>query len=299
MVYGILLGFGAAFCQSVSYLFSKRFVHKYNNSNLALLATSHIIMGAISLALVGFFWPRDMLAFRVYGWSLAGSALFYMAGQVCLFGALAHTSASRISPLLGLKVILLAFISMGVLKEHFSPYQLLAVLMCAMAAVMLGWSGGWIKLQSALWVLLACVGYCCSDINIKFFVSHFSGMGLAHAAAFTTCLCYILCGVVSLIILFFIPKPRTRLWIDSAPFAVAWLAAMFLLFGCFGAIGVVHGNIIQSSRGLISILLGVAVAMAGHEHLEEKITIKVLARRIFAAIIMIVAIAIFSIQQIK
>lgn len=49
------------------------------------------------------------------------------------------------------------------------------------------------------------------------------------------------------------------------------LAAMFFLFGCFGTIGVVYGNILQSLRGVISILVGFLIARMGFVSLEEKV----------------------------
>ena len=78
------------------------------------------------------------------------------------------------------------------------------------------------------------------------------------------------------------------------PFSAIWLVAMLLLFATFAIIGVVFGNIVQSSRGIISILIGYLVAAAGHQHLEQKVAHGVLARRIAAAALLSLAIALLS-----
>ena len=83
------------------------------------------------------------------------------------------------------------------------------------------------------------------------------------------------------------------MWLYSLPFAVSWLIGMFFLFSCFGVVGVVFGNILQSTRGLLSIILGVFVAYAGFEALEPKMTKKILIQRILAAVLMAGAVAMF------
>ncbi len=64
-------------------------------------------------------------------------------------------------------------------------------------------------------------------------------------------------------------------------------------------IGVVYGNIVQSTRGVISVALGAAVAAAGFVHLEERMSRKLFARRLIAAAIMALAIAMFHLGSSK
>jgi len=68
---------------------------------------------------------------------------------------------------------------------------------------------------------------------------------------------------------------------------------MFFLYTCFALIGVVFGNIIQSSRGIISIGLGYLIANIGFERLEPKITRGVYLRRVLAGLLMTGAVALY------
>jgi len=87
------------------------------------------------------------------------------------------------------------------------------------------------------------------------------------------------------------------MWVRAVPFAVTWFAAMLFLFGCFARIDVVYGNIVQSTRGLMSIGLGALVAAAGFERLERRVDRGVLLRRLGAALLMTGAIVLFYQSQ--
>ena len=293
MVLGILLGLAAASSQSLSYLFSRMFVRRFHESAVVLLVLSHIIMGLFSLVLLPFALPEQMPAWSDYALPLLGSAVFYLLGQLFLFMALRKSAASRASPLLGLKVFILALTCLFFLGQRFSALQWAAVILSVSAAGMLNWSGGRMPWSSVLWILAACLGYSFSDLSIKQLVGNFMHLGLSHASVLSVFLCYILCGVISVALWGFLPKVTRTMWVYAAPFASIWLLAMLFLFACFGQIGVVFGNIVQSTRGIISILLGSWVASAGWIAIEEKLTSSVLVRRIGAACLMVAAIALF------
>jgi len=293
MLAGILLGLIAAACQSLSYLFSRYFVEKYDKSAFHLLALSHCIMGIFSIILLPFILPDEMPTWKNYALPLVGSALSYLLAQGCLFLALEQSAASRASPLLGLKILIVALISAFFLGKSFAWPQWTAVFLSVCAAAMLNWSGGSMPLRSILWILLACFGYAISDLNIVSLVDQFQYLGLTHASTVSVCLCYIFCGLVSAGVLWFLPHFSSTMWTHAAPFAMAWFVGMLFLFACFGSIGVVFGNIVQSTRGLISILMGSYVASAGLIHLEEKLAGHVFLRRFGAGFLMVCAIALF------
>jgi uncharacterized membrane protein len=143
-------------------------------------------------------------------------------------------------------------------------------------------------------VLLACLSYSLSDLSIASLVGKFHSIGALHGASLSAALCYILCGVFGLIILLFTPKNTSKdTWVYAIPFSVSWFLAMIFLFSCIGSIGVIFSNIIQSTRGIISILLGVWVAYAGFEALEPKVSRRVFFQRILAAILMTGSVAMF------
>lgn len=296
MISGIVLGLAAALCQSLSYVFSGRFVRTFNRSPHVLLTLAHVIMGLVSAALLPLVLPEVMPGLSSYVWPLLGGVVFYLVGQVGLFLALRYTDASRVSPLLGLKLPILAGISLLFLGARYSLAQWAAVCLCLLAAVALRHSGGRLSGRSLGWILLACLAYCLSDLNIGALVRSLQGAGLSltRASMVGGFLSYALCGGLGVLILPTVPWRDCRMWEYALPFAAAWLGAMLLLFGCFGAVGVVFGNIVQASRGLISILIGWLVSAAGHVHLEARASLGVWLRRAVAAVLMILAIVLFS-----
>jgi hypothetical protein len=123
-------------------------------------------------------------------------------------------------------------------------------------------------------------------------------MGLFQGVVFSTALCYFLSGIGGLIFLLVRPHNVSRdAWLYSLPFAFSWLIAMFFLFSCFALIGVVFGNILQSTRGVMSIGLGYFIAHIGFDRLEIKITRQVLVKRILAAFLMTFSIVLFYYSQ--
>lgn len=294
MPLGILFGFLAALFQSVSYLCSRLFIRRHKNDTMTLLAVSHIIIGIVSLPLAVFLKPAVMPAFAIYRNALLGTAIFYLLGQVFLFAALVKTEASRVSPLLGLKIIILASISVLFLHQSLTPTQWAAVALSTVAAVLLSNTGQRLTLWSVLLILLACLFYSLSDLNIKLLVDHFTYLGVFRGAMLSTSLTYIFCGIIGAVIVIFKRKSVSRQTIAwSLPFAFSWLLAIIFLYFCFALIGVIFGNILQSTRGIISMLFGYALAHSGMENLEPKMTRPIYLKRIAAAILMTAAVALY------
>jgi drug/metabolite transporter (DMT)-like permease len=293
MLLGILLGLAAALCQSSSYVGSRIFTHKYPGRTLSLLSLSHIVMGILALILLPFVWPSRMPPFTEYALSLFACSGFYLVGQTFLFVSLKTASASRVSPLLGIKVFILAAIGVLFLGQHFSFLQWAAIAMSVIAAGMLSRTGEKLSLVAALLIFLTCLSYCISDINIKILVHHFDYLGLARGSMMAASLSYIVCGIAAAVLWFFVRPAAAVMWGYSMPFALAWFFAMLLLYACFGAIGVVYGNIVQSSRGIISIFFGAALVKYNLEHLDQKVSRAVFFQRIAAAILMSCAIALY------
>jgi hypothetical protein len=161
--------------------------------------------------------------------------------------------------------------------------------------MMTNWSGGTIPTAAIIWIITACTFYSLSDINIKALVDLFGQKELFNSALLAASLNYIICGIVALIFFFILPHPqRWQHFKPALPFACCWFAGMLCLFGCFGSIGPVFGNIIQSSRGIISVIIGFIVAKAGHHHLESTTAGHLVIKRIIAAILMLLAVAMFA-----
>ena len=293
MYSGILFGFLAAFSQSLSYLCTRIFLKNHSKDILKLFAVSHIIIGIACIPLALFFLPEKMPDFSRYALSLFSCAIFYILGQTFLFYALTTSEPSRVSPLLGLKVFILAIIGFVFLHQSLSLAKWLAVILCSFSAFLLSSSGKKLTLLSITLIIMACLSYCISDLNIKALVDNFKYLGVIRGAILSSAFCYIICGLFGLLFLLFTEKTSKEVWLDSIPFAFFWFIAMILLFSSFALIGVIFGNIIQSTRGIMSIVLGYIISNFGHELLETKITKKVFIYRLLAAILMTGSIALF------
>ena len=295
MISGILYGLAAALAQSISYFFTRLFVIRRRQGVLRLLVLGHLIMAAASLALLPTVWPAHWPAARQFAHLLAGVAVFYFLGQAGMFYALRHMDASRASPLLGLKIVILALITVLALRQPLAPVQWVACLLAAAAAGVLSFSGGRIGRRALAGILFACLTYCLSDINITCLVGALDlGQGVFRASMLAVFLSYVACGVIGLALWPLVRPGGGRAdWLYASPFAASWLAAMIFLFACFGSVGVVLGNIVQSTRGLMTVAIGAQVAMAGMVHLERRLGSRDWARRAGAAALMVLAVALF------
>lgn len=282
--------------QSLSYLCCRAFMKKHDGDFLKLLCLSHIIMGVVSLPVIVFMRPVEMPAVSGYIVSLLACVGFYLIGQIFFFAAIAHSEPSRVSPILGLKVLMLAVINAAFLGATFSAAKWIAVGLSTAAIFLLSSTGGKMDRRALVFAVLACTGYCFSDLNIKILVDKFSFMGVFGRAILTGSMCYALCGLAGAVALVFCRGRTDRdTWLYALPFSVLWFISMIFLFSCFSLVGVVFGNILQSTRGLISVVLGFAIAHIGFEDWEAKVTKKVFLQRLLAALLMTGAVGLFLI----
>jgi uncharacterized membrane protein len=293
---GIIFGFMAALCQALSYICSKAFLHKHPGENTKLLLISHALMGLVSLFVLPFVLVSSFPPLEHVLLPLFACAGFYMVAQGCLFMALKITEASRVSPLLGLKILFIAFLSMIFFDKTFSLIQWSAVGIALLAGAILNWSGSSPPFKGIVLILFACLGYSLSDINIKILIVNLSSSSILNGALCAVTMTYCLCGIVSIVLLSFMKKNNMGLLKDTIPFSIFWFVAMLFLFVCFAFISVMLGNIIQSTRGVISIVIAAAIAKAGYEHIEKKITKGVFIRRVAAAILMLISIVMFVVN---
>jgi drug/metabolite transporter (DMT)-like permease len=273
MLIGIILGLAAAVAQSLSYILSRLYVMRHPGAFLRLMVLGHLVMGALSLAMLPLL-PLDHLPpVRQYVWPLVGAAGFYLLGQAGLFFVLRHVEASRISPLLGLKIAILAIITAAFLRDGPAPtpLQWLAVGLSVAAAFALNSTGGKLPGRIIAGLLFTCLTYSMSDISIRYLIL---GLGGGAGGVFTAvAFCYLLCGVAALAALPLAGPHQRGDWRLAVPWAVSWLGAMLLLFGCFR---------------------GAAVAGAGMVHIEKKVSRGVFWRRMAAALLMSAAIALYA-----
>ncbi len=298
MLIGVFAGFAAALFQSSSYLFSRQYVLRHG-SPLLLIVYSQLLMGAISACALPFLapWGGYMLSGEFF-LCLFGSLAMLAIGQFAFFQALRTIEASRISSLLGLKIVLLALLCMILRDGGVTPMQWLAVFLSAAAAMGMNWSGGRFTLSGCCYLALALFVFCWADLA-EYRLIHMAESGnLVRDAIGMTALSYFTLGVCTLP---FLPRVRrsARLLRDAAPYSVVWLAAMAALFTCYGTLDVVFGNVIQSFRGVISVGLGIVLARLGFGRLEPKAIRSILIRRWLSAAGMMAAIALYAFGSAK
>jgi drug/metabolite transporter (DMT)-like permease len=293
MILGIIFGLGAATSQSFSYLCSRSYLSKHGSS-FELLVVSHVLMGIFSLIILPFLPNEKMPAFSVYALPLFACAFSYFFGQFSFFMTIRHTEPSRVAPLLGLKIITVALFSVLFFNGSLTPLQWTAAAICLGGAMLSNWSGQSLSTTGIMWLLGTCAGYSLSDLYIRELIDALGREELITNSIVGTVYVYILCGVTTLPMIFFLPGKKWKKLKPALSFSLLWYGAMLLLFSCFAQIGAVYGNIVQSTRGIISIMLGVLIAHLGHVHLEAKVAPGLLARRVMAAILILAAIIIFS-----
>lgn len=294
---GILLGLAAAAFQTGSYLCSRLFVLRRQDAVLRLLVTSHVIMGAASLAALPFVWSPAAPPAPVYATAMVGVSVFYLVGQAGFFFLVRTSDASRVVPLLGFKIVMLAAIAVVFQHRVVTAGQWAAVALSVAAALLLNFSGKGLARASLLWMGVVCLGYSLSDLNIEQFVLRLAPVPHYRASLIAVSLSYAMCGAVALALLPAVHR-KVRLtasdWRDAAPFSAFWLLGMVFLFACFGVVGPVFGNVLQSTRGLMSVLVGALVARQGYVHLEAVVGRRILLRRVLAAALMVAAIWLFG-----
>lgn len=292
MITGILFGLTAALLQSISYLFSAAFSTRFQVGALQQFLLNHLCIGLLSLLVLPLVWDTRALTPSLYGLPLLGAMGCYLVGQTALYQALRHSPASRVSPLLGIKVLVLALIGVFWLQQSYQWLQWLGVGLCMLGALWLSVSGGRIRGPALAWVVLSCVGYAVSDLFVLELIERFEGLPRLQAAGLSVALCYLLAGLVSLA--WWPGRQRRQLILQSLPAAFSWFLALVCLFACFAWIGVVFGGVVQSARGLFSILLGLLLAWLGWRYAEAIPQWQVFIQRFTAAALMLIAIALFS-----
>lgn len=296
---GLAVGFLAAFLQSCSYLVSARYVRLSGRPAWTLLPPAYLLMAPAALALVAATLPfaSGPVPWRAALVPAAGSTAFCLAANATMFKLLKGVDASLVSPLLGLKVPMLAAFYSFALARPCTAAQWTAVALVLAATAALAVAGRRLSRAAWGWLLATCAGFSAADwlIGETFAAVAPAFPGFAPRALFSLALVHLAGGVAAAAALPACPPLPRAGWVRrAAPYAAVWFSAMVALYACFASCGVVLGNIVQNTRGLLSIALGWAVARAGRTDLEERIAPAVLVRRVAAAVLLLAAIALYA-----
>lgn len=257
-------------------------------------AISNLAMAGWSAPLILFF-PGTAHAQGFGGAFLAGSTLFL--GRACAIRALAKGDLSLATPVLGMKTIFVAFLTVWLLKEPVSPGLMGGALLSSLAVALLSLSPGLLHGErtgaaldrtAAGWALLAAFFFALTDITVQRFAK-FLGVGWFQPLMFAT--------LVVLTPLLFLPeflkrKKMTNLLPKPAR-AGAYAGSvvigfqtslLILVIGIFGH--ATATNVVYATRGLWAILL--EGSLGGGSAYHDK---RVLAVRLAGAALLLASVA--------
>jgi drug/metabolite transporter (DMT)-like permease len=304
LAFGMAAGLAAAFFSSISYLISRHHGTRRPGGSRRLLVLAHLLM---SLGCVPVTWQLLPSAESVSAFTVPAvwlpcliSTLSYFGGQACLFHLLTRADASRLSPLLGLKIVAQALLLTVVVQRSLAPMQWLAIVLCGAAAIVLQQGRSGVHLHVLGMLALACFGFAVADLEI---VSLIDGLeteltvSRLRAGTIAMSMTYVLGGVI--MFPFAVaeyrrrPAPEIKDWLAAMQYSAAWMGAMITLYACIGSVGVILSTILQSTRGIMSVVLGAILAHHGWHELESRVDRRMLLKRIIAAALMTAAIGVY------
>ena len=292
MFTGFVVALVSAVFQSVGFIFSRAFILKHRDP-VKLTVYSQVWMALIGAAILAVIWPWQKVEFtpRVL-WILTGFSLAGNLAYVCFFQAMKLIEASRLSALLGMKMVTLALFNIIVFRDFPTAWKWAAIVLSSVAAVGMNFSGGRLPFRGCLMLFITLCCYAVTDTLAKMLLEAMPGNNLCLRALAATGLNFGALGVVSSLVFF-------RMKFEMAPFRSAfsygacWIFAMVGLVASLHLLGVMLGNIVQSSRGFFSVLIGYGLFRCGRSDLEPPASLGMWVRRGVMAALMVLAMALY------
>lgn len=294
MFAGIIAGVLSVLFICSSYIFSREYVRKHKDPvKLAVFSQFVMAFGGIILLTV-------YLSFYDIEWNcklfllLGGQVITFLLGQTAFFAMLRHVESSRAAALLGLKILSLAVIS-TIIGKVLVPMQWAAVALCTVAAVGMSFSGVRMALSSCIWLLLSVLAYALCDMCVTELMLLMPGKSMLFNSFGVVGICYTAMGVV-LIPAFLKYKLNRHEIVSVIPYSLLYFASMVFLYTSFGLIGVVFGSIVQSGRGIVSVLFGIVLVHYGWDRNERPLSPLKWTQRFVCAALMVAAMIIYSLS---
>ena len=287
---GVLAGVLAAFGQAVSYQLGRRATVAGSATGAVdgIRASFFSLLGIIWLTNRGFNLPW------LVGWNwlwLVVAVSGFVAAQLGTFVALRYIPGSRIAPLLGLKVGLLAVVSWLLGMEAMSMWRWIAVLCICLAFVTVMRSGTlpWRGLIAVLWTIGS---FALADICSKQLLNEMPEQNLLAVGDLLSAQ-YLMGGVlVAPFLLAPANRPRRAEVSLVVPYALCWLLAVWCLMYAFAHAGLLLGVFCQALRGPMAVALGWILATRGFSDFEENHGRGMWLRQFAAACLMVIAIVV-------
>jgi len=254
-------------------------------------AISNLAMAGWSAPLV-FFFPGTANHQGFRGALLAGGALFL--GRACAIRALAKGDLSLATPVLGMKTIFVAILTVTFLGESVSPGLMAGAVLSSVAVALLSLSPGILhgkKEGAALdrvscgWALLAAFFFGLTDITVQRFAK-LLGVGWFQPLMFAT----LVMLTPLLLIPDFLKRKKIRSWIPPGGRSGTWggsvvigfqTSLLVLVIGVFGH--ATATNVVYATRGLWAILLEGALGGGSAYHDKKVLVVRLLGASLLLA----------------
>lgn len=303
-ILGILAGLTSAILQSCSYVASALFLKRHSNPR-EMLFYSQGVQALFALPLFFLLVPESALRSSEIWMANGFWLLIFTITQLSMFQSQEHVEPSKIATWMGMKIVVLAILAQiwPINGETVRLWQWVSISLMLTAVVVLNFTGGmrpgW---KGGLWLAVFIVTACFCDrqqvIIINLFREH--GASMFTSALLTLSLGYLSFGVFSVGFVGWKIVQGERLpvvgrkFVDSSPFAAFWFSAMMAIYFCYGQLGTVFGNVVQSTRALIAVLVSLLACRLFGMGVESTVSRAMWVRRGFAALLMSLGIVLYS-----
>ncbi len=250
--FGILCGFLGAFFQGLNYVFSKDCQAKYSLHGLKALIAVHLVMLGISLPpfILGGFWRCFNSDALLYLFFMVAP---YLTAQYVMIRALDLSDASIVSPLLTLKIPILAVIALLFLGKEFGLPQYAAIFAIMGLGIYFSSLAGRASLKLIFYILSACTLYAVQDIAKTQF-THLLPVPRFEAVFICVVWVYVVSGLLMLAAAAARPVNLKDVW-HAKWVGITWFLATLAFLITFNVNGVVEGNIIQPLRSVTGVIV--------------------------------------------
>jgi hypothetical protein len=199
-----------------------------------------------------------------------------------------------------LKIVMLALLVTFLLRTPLDTRQWFAVGASVVAAAVLQGRRDPVPAAVVALMLATCLGFAVADLMIVRLIDAVHAAAPARSRLWASSLAvvatYASCGLLALPFVTVMAPRRAGEWRAATWYGGVWLGGMAALYACFGLLGPVFGNVLQSSRGVLAVVFGAALAHLGWHELEQRVDRATLIRRVAAALLMTGAIAAYVID---
>lgn len=284
--FGILLGFLGALFQSFNYAFAKDCAEKYALKGLRQLIVVHIGLGL--MVVIPFFALNliEHISTQLI-FDTLWSSVPYLVAQYLMIVTLTMTDSSVVSPLLTLKIPVLALIAVSLLDQSFNLNQIIAIFMIIALGFIFSSISGRIKLLPLFLVTVVGFMYAVSDLGMAAFMDHYPGDRLSSIIALI-CYQFMFCGIIALPFLWIKSYNLSFAHVKySGKIAVTWMISDIFFVTSFNLAGVVQTSIVQSLRSV----LGVVIAYLFYsQYIKDHNTFK---KKMAIAVFMFIAVTLY------